>query len=212
MRASPLVQWYAAYYRGRIMNALEAVLLQVIGRKPSSGYDLRRSDSLGAFSDSPGSVYPALKRLEETGLVESSVEAGGRRRTVYRLTNRGRSALHTWLTARVTSADLERRPELLELRYLYLAEQNDRDALRRFLVEYADAVAARMLQQGKRPRGSSICERQVARLTLDLLLARHSWAVRALQELESVTASDAGTTARPRPRSLPAASVRRRSK
>jgi DNA-binding PadR family transcriptional regulator len=196
------------------MNALEAVLLRVIARKPCSGYDLRRSDGLGAFSDSPGSVYPALKRLEETGLVESTVEPGGRHRTVYRLTNHGRAALHTWVTASVTPADLERRPELLELRYLFLGEQNDTAGLARFLVEYADAVASRIREHEKRVRGASLCERQVARLTMDLLLARHTWAMRALQDLKgvSVEAVQPIAIAPRRPRSLPAVAAPRRSR
>jgi DNA-binding PadR family transcriptional regulator len=191
------------------MNALEAVLLRVIARKPCSGYDLRRSGSLGVFSDSPGSVYPALKRLEESGLIEASVEAGGRRRTVYRLTGDGRAALHTWLTSAVTTADLDRRPELLELRYLFLGEQNDTDGLRRFLVEYADAVAQRIMEQEKKAKGLSMCERHVSRLAMDLLLARHTWAMRALQDLEETGAAGTGTIGPRRPRSLPAAGARR---
>ena len=194
------------------MNALEAVLLRVIARKPCSGYDLRRSGSLGVFSDSPGSVYPALKRLEESGLIEATVEAGGRRRTVYRLTNAGRSSLHTWLTSAVTPADLDRRPELLELRYLFLGEQNDTDGLRRFLVEYADAVATRIGEYEKKVKGESLCELHVARLAMDLLLARHTWAMRALQDLEQASASGAGLSARRRPRSLPASGPPRRTK
>ena len=40
-------------------------------------------------------MYPALHRLEQDRLVTSEwAEVGGRRRRVYRLTDKGRSALH----------------------------------------------------------------------------------------------------------------------
>lgn len=97
----------------------------------------------------------------------------------------------------MTAADVGRRPELLELRYLFLGEQDDPAAQRRFLVEYADAVAARLREHAKRAKRSSICERQVERLALDLLLARHTWAVRALADLESASAGSAVTIAAP---------------
>jgi hypothetical protein len=41
-------------------------------RQPCSGYDLRgffAGQPMATFSDSPGSIYPALKRLEKSGLV-----------------------------------------------------------------------------------------------------------------------------------------------
>src|SRR5204862_7451537 len=48
----------------------------------------------GAFDLPEGTVYPALHRLEESGLLSSSWASGsGRRRRVYELTARGRRAL-----------------------------------------------------------------------------------------------------------------------
>jgi DNA-binding PadR family transcriptional regulator len=63
------------------------------------GYGLAKEierRSGGFFTGSWGSLYPALQRLEQDGLIEGSWEPyppqGRRRRRVYRLTARGQSA------------------------------------------------------------------------------------------------------------------------
>jgi PadR family transcriptional regulator PadR len=69
----------------------------------------RRSD--GAFALQEGTVYPALHRLESEGALASrwSLRAG-RRRRVYRLTRKGRSAL---ADGRRAWRDLTERVELV---------------------------------------------------------------------------------------------------
>jgi DNA-binding PadR family transcriptional regulator len=76
---------------------LDALVLATFGDGPAHGYavieELRRK-SEGAFDLAEGTVYPVLHRLEGEGLLASSWQtAAGRRRRVYRLTRRGRSAL-----------------------------------------------------------------------------------------------------------------------
>jgi PadR family transcriptional regulator len=78
---------------------LDLVLLGVLAAGPGHGYAIisslkQRSDGVLALPE--GSVYPALHRLEEMGLVSSDwAEAGGRRRREYRLTPKGATALHS---------------------------------------------------------------------------------------------------------------------
>ena len=76
---------------------LDGMILAVVASAPAHGYavieDLKRR-SAGTFDLPEGTVYPALHRLEADGLLASSwASAGGRKRRVYRLTRRGRSAL-----------------------------------------------------------------------------------------------------------------------
>jgi PadR family transcriptional regulator PadR len=76
---------------------LDALVLATFGDGPAHGYavieELRRK-SEGAFDLAEGTVYPVLHRLEAEGLLASSWStAAGRRRRVYRLTRRGRTAL-----------------------------------------------------------------------------------------------------------------------
>ncbi|MGJ7489681.1 PadR family transcriptional regulator [Variovorax sp. ZT4R33] len=78
---------------GRVFGhgGLRFVLLQLIADKPSHGYELIKSieDRLGgAYSPSPGTVYPTLTLLEELGqLAVDEADAGGRKR--YRVTDAG---------------------------------------------------------------------------------------------------------------------------
>jgi PadR family transcriptional regulator, regulatory protein PadR len=76
---------------------LDGMVLAVIGEAPAHGYAVIESlkeRSGGTFALPEGTVYPALHRLETEGLLASAwVDAGGRRRRVYRLTERGRVAL-----------------------------------------------------------------------------------------------------------------------
>lgn len=76
---------------------LDALLLAVIAEEPAHGYAILerlRQRSAGAFDLPEGTIYPALHRLEEAGLLRSSWAAGAtRRRRVYELTAKGRRAL-----------------------------------------------------------------------------------------------------------------------
>jgi PadR family transcriptional regulator, regulatory protein PadR len=76
---------------------LDFLLLAIVADEPAHGYriieELKRRSG-GAFDLPEGTVYPALHRLEASGLLSSSWASGsGRRRRVYQLTARGRRAL-----------------------------------------------------------------------------------------------------------------------
>ena len=85
---------------------LEMLLLAALRSGPAHGYgvinDLKQR-SEGVFDLQEGTIYPALHRLEGSGLIESewSVE-NGRRRRVYMLTPKGRRTLEektsAWLS------------------------------------------------------------------------------------------------------------------
>jgi DNA-binding PadR family transcriptional regulator len=83
--------------RELLKGHLDLLLLGILQAGPRHGYavisDLRdRTD--GAFDLSEGTVYPALHRLQDGGLLASDWEdIAGRRRRVYRLTGDGRAAL-----------------------------------------------------------------------------------------------------------------------
>ncbi len=83
---------------GQVLKGhLDLLLLAAVGAGPAHGYAIveqLRDRSGGTFDLAEGTVYPALHRLEQTGLLRSRWStAAGRRRRVYELTSRGRSAL-----------------------------------------------------------------------------------------------------------------------
>lgn len=76
---------------------LDVMLLAVLGAGPAHGYAIieeLRGRSDGVFTLPEGTVYPALHRLEQEGLLSSGwADGSGRRRRVYELTRRGRARL-----------------------------------------------------------------------------------------------------------------------
>src|SRR5262252_6193652 len=77
---------------------LDMIVLAALAAGPAHGYavigEIRRK-SRRAFDLPEGTVYPALHRLEEAGLLASRwvTAESGRRRRVYALTRRGQRAL-----------------------------------------------------------------------------------------------------------------------
>jgi PadR family transcriptional regulator, regulatory protein PadR len=98
---------------------LDAVLLAALEDGPRHGYAVMEAlrQSTGGRLDLPaGTIYPALRRLEQARLISGSWSVvGGRRRREYRLTAAGRRALSgrraDWRDfADTVSAALEGRP------------------------------------------------------------------------------------------------------
>jgi PadR family transcriptional regulator len=83
--------------RERVKGHLDLLLLSVLAAGAAHGYAIisaLRNRSEGSFDLPEGTVYPALHRLEEAGLLSSSwAAADGRRRRVYALTGDGAAAL-----------------------------------------------------------------------------------------------------------------------
>lgn len=91
--------------RGEVLKGhLDLLVLSALQLQDAHGYGIIktiRELSAGEFDLLEGSIYPALHRLEERGLVSSRwLTVDGRRRRVYALTRRGGRALaeqeHEW--------------------------------------------------------------------------------------------------------------------
>ncbi|TAJ30873.1 MAG: PadR family transcriptional regulator [Reyranella sp.] len=77
---------------------LDAIVLAALEGAPAHGYaiiETIKTRSAATFDLPEGTVYPALHRLEQAGLLESDwvTPPGGRRRRVYSLTKAGVGAL-----------------------------------------------------------------------------------------------------------------------
>jgi PadR family transcriptional regulator, regulatory protein PadR len=83
--------------RERLKGNLDLLLLSVLSAGPAHGYAIisaLRDRSAGMFDLPEGTIYPALHRLEDSGLLVSTwAPARGRRRRVYGLTDGGVAAL-----------------------------------------------------------------------------------------------------------------------
>jgi PadR family transcriptional regulator PadR len=83
--------------RDRLKGNLDLLLLSVLSAGPAHGYAVitaLRDRSDGTFDLPEGTIYPALHRLERSGLLASDWSADqGRKRRVYALTDEGVAAL-----------------------------------------------------------------------------------------------------------------------
>jgi DNA-binding PadR family transcriptional regulator len=94
---------------------LRLVLLQLIAAKPAHGYELIKAvedKTGGAYSPSPGVIYPTLTLLEELGYI--SVEASEGNRKLYAITTTGQQHLS------------EQQPALAEMSRRFDGQQHHR--------------------------------------------------------------------------------------
>jgi DNA-binding PadR family transcriptional regulator len=175
-------------------TTLGYVLLGLLRATPRSGYDLRKvflTTPMGRFSDSPGSIYPALRALQQHGLLKIAREYGenprGRQR--FALTPKGRDVLYRWITQPIDRETIVRTTGEVVLRFS-LSES----------VASVDELVV-MLQQFERHLAAYIAElRQVhaemdpshlrGRLAMDLGVRTHEtqlmWCRDVLLALERV--------------------------
>jgi PadR family transcriptional regulator AphA len=94
------------------LSATAKVILGMLSRGPRTGYEIKAfvdKSTRFFWAASYGQIYPELRALEAAGLVAGQdAPSGGRRRTVYRLTDEGDAALRAWLS---------RPPEVAEMRH-----------------------------------------------------------------------------------------------
>jgi PadR family transcriptional regulator, regulatory protein PadR len=81
-----------------LQGTLDLIVLQMLRAEPTNGYDLSlriQSISSDVLQVNAGSLYPALYRLEERGLIKAAWQETpkGRRAKVYSLTSAGRKQL-----------------------------------------------------------------------------------------------------------------------
>lgn len=131
----------------RALTNLEYALLGLVRQRPQSGYELCKtfeSTPMGHYSASPGSIYPALNRLEKRALVDGTVEreASLRPRKVYALTAEGKAMLGDWLLRPVTRDDVVRDSDGLMLRFGFMGEVAGKRDVLRFLHELVTETRA----------------------------------------------------------------------
>lgn len=80
-----------------LRGTLPTLILQALDRAPDHGYSIAqriKTSSKGVLDFKEGTLYPALHKLENEGMVESYEEVEkGRPRRYYRITESGRAVL-----------------------------------------------------------------------------------------------------------------------
>ena len=117
----------------------------LIHAEPRSGYDLCKvfeTTPMAHYSSSPGAIYPALKRMEKRGLLNSQTDRAEsmKPRRVYRLGDAGREALEDWISQPVTRDELVWGMDGLMLRFSFMGQFVNSEVVCEFLRDLATAV------------------------------------------------------------------------
>ena len=128
-------------------SVLGYALLGLLHQQALSGYDLRKifaSTPIGGFSDSPGAIYPALRRLQDRGLVRGEVQksTGLRKRRVFRITPKGLGSFKTWQSKPIVRDDMIRRSGELLLRFAFMDQTFGPKRTLAFLREFAKELSS----------------------------------------------------------------------
>jgi DNA-binding PadR family transcriptional regulator len=137
----------------RRLTDFEQVLLGLVCAAPSTGYDLKTqfaATPLGMYQPSSGAIYPALRRLEHSGLLrtghgprqDSHEDGRARRRVVYHVTGPGRAAHAAWIRQPVNPATISADLGLHLMRFVMMEGQVPREEVLAFLADLRDALAA----------------------------------------------------------------------
>lgn len=104
----------------KTLTSIDYIILGLLHASPLTGYGIRKifeTTPIGIYSSSPGTIYPALKRLQKTGLIVSAESNG---KSVFQIQKRGTNALIEWLQSPITSEDIQRRMSELILRFAFM--------------------------------------------------------------------------------------------
>ena len=184
---------------GQQLTSFEHILLGMICMAPSSGYDLKRIFAvtpMGIYQPSSGALYPALRRLEQKGLVRAQAPSGragqsARHRRVYEPTQTGRAAHASWLRIPVEPATVSRDLGLHLMRFVMMEHLLPPEEVLRFLQNLTDALAAFTAGLERYTAAADLSDRH-PRLALDHGLAVHraslQWAQHAIAALSAAPA------------------------
>jgi len=182
---------------GRQLTAFEHILLGLICTAPSSGYDLKRifaATPVGLYQPSSGTLYPALRRLEQKGLVKAHAPSGqdgqsARHRRVYEPTQTGQAAHLNWLRTPVEPATVSRDLGLHLMRFVMMEHLLPPEEVLNFLQSLADMLAALTAKLERYAAAADLPDRH-PRLALDHGMAIHRASLRWVEQTIAALAAD----------------------
>ncbi len=124
---------------------LDFAILGLLHQQPETGYGIRmifETTALGTYSSSPGSIYPALKRLQKLGMIEQEAFTSdtGKTKPRYKPTMKGEQALVAWMTQEITDEDISKKVNLLLLRFAFMDHHIGRSQKVAFLQSFIEKI------------------------------------------------------------------------
>jgi len=124
------------------IKLIDYAILGLLRQEAMSGYQIRKifeETAMGNYSSSPGTIYPALKRLQKLELVLNTLP-DTRNKTKFIISKKGLTALKQWLQQTVTAKEVARKQNELFLRFAFMGQLINRKKQLKFLQEFHDLL------------------------------------------------------------------------
>ncbi len=121
---------------------LDYAILGLLEQEAKTGYAIRQvfeQTALGNYSSSPGSIYPALKKLEKAKFIEKCLRLGEKKRQ-FELTAKGRDQLLEWLNAPFPEEDISKHLGEVLLKFAFMENLLPLDKRLAFLADLAERI------------------------------------------------------------------------
>ena len=174
------------------LSTLSLAILSLIAHEPSSTYRLRKAfmaTPMGHFSTSPGAIYPAVRRIEQSGWIKGRIvdRETLRPKRVYRITESGRRRLIRRLTRPVRREDVLWHMDDLMLRFAFMDRFVGRDEILVFLRQFESQLEAHVSHLErflKAPAArASMCGRLSMEHGFESYKTSLAWVRRAIEEV-----------------------------
>ncbi len=130
----------------RDLTTLEYIILGLLATAPQSGYGIAGALENGVYrwSASPGSIYPALKRLARNNIIASELEVvtETQSRKVYHLTPEGEELIDRWIMEPPTQRELLDEHNIMLIKFLFAETRLPREKVLALLDAYEQRAAA----------------------------------------------------------------------
>lgn len=124
------------------LTTLDYAILGLLKQEAQSGYQIRQafeSTALGNYSSSPGSIYPALKKLEKQNLIINTTQDA---KSKFTNTNEGETALRHWLESPIDASDFPRNIPALILKFAFMDSGINSEIKIQFLTDFKNHCQA----------------------------------------------------------------------
>lgn len=121
---------------------IDYIILGLIQNHPHSGYQIQelfKTTGLGGYRKSPGTLYPALSRLQKHNYVEKTTDAQTGKNK-FQISSMGLEALKLWLVKPVEMQDITGRRDEFFVRIAFMEPLIAKEQILTFLESYRDLL------------------------------------------------------------------------
>ena len=168
---------------------LDYAILGILHNQDLSGYRIRKifeETALGNYSSSPGTIYPALSRLQKMNLIDK-VQKIKTEKFLFQITKKGVDALKLWLLKPLEKNDIEKKNHEIFLRFAFmdsLIKQKDKIIfLKSFITLQSDYVKSLQLFHKKEADKMSVHARLAFEHGIESNKTTLKWCKNALIEI-----------------------------